>query len=83
MKWLIRKEKREKEKGIAQSSKSNTENFWKYVNSKRKTISGIVELHTKKDNSTFVAETESDKAEVLSDVLAVSLPRNTAIVCLN
>ena len=70
VKWLVRKERHEKEKGIAQSSKSNPNNFWKYVNSKRKTTSGIVELPTKKDNSTFIAETDSDKAEVLSDIFS-------------
>ncbi|MEW8545715.1 MAG: reverse transcriptase family protein, partial [Candidatus Thiodiazotropha sp.] len=67
VKWLVRKEKREKEKGIAESSKTNPKNFWKYVNSKRKTSSGIGELHTQKGSSTFVADTDADKAEVLSD----------------
>ena len=66
-KWLVKKEKREREKEIAQTSKSNPKNFWKYVNSKRKTASGISELHTKTDDSTFVAESDEDKAEVLSD----------------
>ena len=70
VKWLVRKEKREREKEIAQTSKSNPKNFWKYVNSKRKTSSGISELHTKRDNSTFIAESDEDKAEVLSDFLS-------------
>ena len=67
VKWLVRKEKREKEKGIVKSSKSNPKIFWKYVNSKRKTSSGIGELHIQKDCSIFVADTDADKAEVLSD----------------
>ena len=70
VKWMVKKQKREKEKGIAQSSKSNPKKFWKYVKSKRKTTSGVAELHTKKDNSTFIAETDSDKAEVLSDLFS-------------
>ena len=65
VKWLVKKEKREREKEIAQTSK----NFWKYVNSKRKTASGISELHTKTDDSTFVAESDEDKAEVLSVIV--------------
>ena len=39
----------------------------KYVNSKRKTVSGISELHTMRDNKTFIAESDEDKAGVLSD----------------
>ena len=35
VKWLVRKEKRERGKEIAQTSKSNPKNFWKYVNSRR------------------------------------------------
>ena len=43
------------------------------MNSKRKTISGIFELHTKRDNSTFIAETDEDKATmgILSVLLVV------------
>ena len=67
VKWLVRKEKRAREKEIAQTSNSNPKNFWKYVNSKRKTTSSISELHTKRQDSTFIAESDEDKAEVLSD----------------
>ena len=67
VKWLVKKETREKEKEIAPTSKFNPKNFWKYVNPKQKTASGISELHTKTDDSTFVAESDEDKAEVLSD----------------
>ena len=42
------------------------------MNSKRKTVSGISEQHTKRDNSTFIAESDEDTAEVLSGFLAVS-----------
>ena len=45
-------------KEIAQTSKSNPKNFWKYVNSKRKTVSGISQLNTKTVDSTFVAESD-------------------------
>ena len=75
VKWLVKKEKREREKEIAQTSKSNPKNFWKYVNSKRKTASGIAELHTKTDDSTFVAESDEDKAEVLSDFFSSVLTK--------
>ena len=32
VKWLVKKGKREREKEIAHTSKSNSKNFWKYVN---------------------------------------------------
>ena len=41
--------------------------FWKYVNSKRKTKSGVSELHTKKYNLTFIASNDNEKAEVLAN----------------
>ncbi|CAC5405383.1 unnamed protein product [Mytilus coruscus] len=51
----------------AENAKSNGKTFWKYVNSKRKSISGISELHTKVNGAEFIASTDNEKAEVLAD----------------
>ena len=67
VKKLIRKERKEKEREIAETAKTNSKNFWKYVNSKRKTKSGVSALHTKKDNLTCIASKDNQKAEVLAD----------------
>ncbi|XP_060081381.1 uncharacterized protein LOC132560720 [Ylistrum balloti] len=45
VKRLIRKERKDKERQVAESAKSNSKNFWKFVNSKRKSRSGVSELH--------------------------------------
>jgi hypothetical protein len=37
------------------------------VNSKRKTKTGVSELHDKSESSTFIASSDGDKAEILSD----------------
>ncbi|CAC5397413.1 unnamed protein product [Mytilus coruscus] len=54
-------------KEIAESAKTNRKTFWKYVNSKRKSISGISELHTKVNGTEFIASTDSEKAEVQAE----------------
>lgn len=52
---------------IAKTAKSNCKNFWKYVNSKRNSVSGISELHSEVERTLFVATTDFDKAEVLAE----------------
>ncbi|XP_062615417.1 uncharacterized protein LOC134277148 [Saccostrea cucullata] len=67
VKRLTRKERKEKERQVAESAKTNNKNFWKYVNSKRKSKSGVSELHEKTSKGTFVASKDQDKAEVLAN----------------
>ena len=52
---------------IAESAKTNCKNFWSYINFKRKTRSGVAELHTKSDNTVTIASTDKEKAEVLAN----------------
>lgn len=66
VKTVTRKERKMREREIAETAKYNCKNFWKYVNSKRKSVSGISELHTEVDGTPFVATTDSEKAEVLA-----------------
>jgi hypothetical protein len=40
-------------------------NFW-HVNSKRKTKTGVTELHHKSESGTFIANSDGDKAEILA-----------------
>jgi hypothetical protein len=40
-KSIITRERRNREKQIAETAKSNSKHFWSYVNSKRKTKSGV------------------------------------------
>ena len=37
------------------------------MNSKRKTKTGVSELHDKSESSTFIASSDGDKAEILAD----------------
>ena len=67
VKKLTRKERKKMEKQVAESAKSNVKNFWKYVNSKRKSKGGISELHVKTLDGTFIASSDQDKAEVLAN----------------
>lgn len=60
---VIKQAKREYEKKLAKGCKANAKLFWKYVQSKTKSFSGISPL-TKGDGST--AETDEGKAEVLN-----------------
>ena len=64
---LVRKERCEKEKKIAETAKVNPKKFWSYVNSKRKCKTGIAELHTKIGNHTIVSSQDKDKAETLAE----------------
>ena len=65
-KKTVKKERKIREKEIAESAKSNCKNFWAYINSKRKTRSGISELHDTNDGKTFIASSDQEKAEVLA-----------------
>jgi hypothetical protein len=67
VKTVIRKDRKEREKQIAESSKSNSKNFWKYVNSKRKSVSGVSELHTVVDGQPYIANSDEAKADVLAN----------------
>ena len=49
VKSLVKKAKQNMEKDIAKNAKTNPKKFWQYVNSKRKTKSGIAELKYKND----------------------------------
>ncbi|CAG2235397.1 unnamed protein product [Mytilus edulis] len=64
---VTRNERKRHEKQIAESAKTNCKTYWKYVNSKRKSISGISELHTKVNGTEFIASTDSEIAEVLAE----------------
>ena len=66
VKSIIAKDLKKRERVIAESAKSNCKIFWSY-NSKRKTRSGVAELHTKESGSVKVASTNEEKAEVLGD----------------
>jgi hypothetical protein len=44
VKRLTRRGRKEREKQVAESAKTNSKNFWKFVNSKRKTKTGVSEL---------------------------------------
>jgi hypothetical protein len=48
-------ERKNREKQIAETAKSNSKKFWSYVNSKRKTKSGVSELHTERDGIKIIA----------------------------
>ena len=47
---------------MAETAKTNCKNFWKYVNSKRKSKTGVSELHTTIDGKLKIASEDSDKA---------------------
>ena len=47
--------------------KSNSKDFWKYVNSKRKNKCGVSELQVQTGNGTFIANSNEDKMDVLAD----------------
>ena len=64
VKLIVAKERKKYEKDIAETSKSNCKNFWTYINSKRKTRSGISELHETKGGEIFIANSDQEKAEV-------------------
>ena len=60
----IRKAKKRHETNIANESKTNPSKFWKYVNDKCKTKSGISSL---RDKSGKLIDTDQGKAEILND----------------
>ena len=60
----IRKAKKKHEANIANESKNNPSKFWKYVNDKCKTKSGISSLRDKSGN---LIDTDQGKAEILND----------------
>jgi hypothetical protein len=64
VKKLVNRDRKNRERIIAESAKTNIKNFWRYVNSKRKTKSGISELHTQTNGAKFVISTDREKAEV-------------------
>ncbi|CAG2210624.1 unnamed protein product [Mytilus edulis] len=66
-KSTVIRERKNREKDIAESAKTNCKNFWSYINSKRKSKSGISELHDKRDGKTFIASNDTDKAEILAE----------------
>jgi hypothetical protein len=66
VKRLTRRDRKEREKQEAESAKMNSKNFWKFVNSKRKTKTGVSELHDKSESCTFIASSDGDKAENLA-----------------
>ena len=66
VKWLTPRDQKEREKQVAESAKTNSKNFWKFVNSKRKTKTGVSELHDKSESGTFIASSDGDKAEILA-----------------
>ncbi|XP_071160777.1 uncharacterized protein [Mytilus edulis] len=66
-KSTVIRERKNREKDIAESAKTNCKHFWSYINSKRKSKSGISELHDKRDGKTFIASNCTDKAEILAE----------------
>ena len=67
VKRQTRNERKAKEWEVAETAKTKCKNFWKYVNSKRKSKTGVSELHTTIDGKLKIASEDSDKAEVLAD----------------
>ena len=68
---LTRQAKKEKELEIAKQVKSNPKIFWKYVNSKTKTRTGIGELNMPGTNDErgkpLKAKSDEDKAKILAE----------------
>lgn len=67
VKSLVLKDRKNRERQIAESAKTNCKTFWSYINSKRKTKSGVSELHHKVDGVSCVATTDAEKADVLAE----------------
>jgi len=64
---LIKKAKREYEKKVAKNCKTNSKSFWRYVNNKIKTSSGVSPLIMLDGE---MAVSDSDKANTLNDFFA-------------
>ncbi len=67
VKTTIAKDRKQRERLIAETAKSNCKNFWSYINAKRKTRSGVAELHTGHGSGVKTATSDEDKANVLGD----------------
>lgn len=57
---------KQKERVIAMNAKSNPKLFWKYVNSRTRTVSKVGNLY-KDERKQSMAETDYDKANVLNE----------------
>jgi len=66
---LTRKAKKLQEKLIAKNIRTNPKKFWAYAQSKSKSKVGVSDLYNDETNSTLT-NTDTDKAEVLSDFFA-------------
>ena len=75
-KSTITRERKQREKEITESAKTNCKNFWSYINSKRKARSGISELYSKVDK-THIANTDQEKAEVLAEFFTSVFTKET------
>ena len=69
LRTMTRSLKKSFEKGLLKNLKANPKAFWAYVNSKVKSASGIGTLKGQNDS---MAETDSDKAEVLNNFFATT-----------
>ena len=76
-KSAVTRERKNLEKGIAESAKTNCKHFWSCINSKRKTKSGIAEFHSQKEGINIVASTDHEKAEVLGDFFTSVFTKET------
>ena len=70
LKNAVRKEKYNYEKELAKHVKKNPKVFWKYVNGKTRTRSGIPDLKVTNENGTTTASEDRAKAEALSQHFA-------------
>ena len=67
VKNLIKKIRKEKERDIANSIKTNPKTFWQYIKSKKTVKEGVAPLITDPTNpNSKIAESDGDKAEVLA-----------------
>ena len=67
VKKLLRKAKRNFEKGIAKQCKSNPKSFWSYTRSNLRTKIGIAPLLSNPDNKDSLVFDDKDKADVLQN----------------
>ena len=65
-KSIITRERKNREKQIAEPAKSNSKNFWSYVNSKRKTNLES-QIHTERDGIKITASDDGEKTEILAE----------------
>ena len=67
VKNLLRKAKRNFEKGIAKQCKTNPKSFWSYTRSKLRTKSGIAPLLSNPENKDSLVFDDKDKADVVQN----------------